>query len=238
MRTVFHQLSVIDSTNRWAKKACTTFDPEALTVVTAEGQTQGYGQFGRRWLSPVGQNFYGTFCFALPKGCPHLCNAGQVVGVVMARLLDRMDFKALLKWPNDLLIHGKKVGGILCETVDTWVLAGIGMNVNMGPEWLPEIAQPVTSLRLERGAEMDLAQFSEQFALSMSDAVEIYKSEGLAPFYGDYCRYGAHKPGDQLRLRAGGELMEAQFVSIDDLGRLHVQRGDGTRLIVPSGELQ
>ena len=69
--------------------------------------------------------------------------------MAVAQALESLQLKPRLKWPNDLLLSGKKVCGILCETTEGWVVLGIGLNVNMDAEELAQIDQPATSLLIE-----------------------------------------------------------------------------------------
>src|ERR1700733_11838983 len=130
--------SAIDSTNTWAKQNIHLFNPKKITLVTAEMQHEGRGRFKRRWVSPSGLNMYASFCFFVSKENKNLSTIGQVMGISAARILEEFKVSPKLKWPNDLILRGKKLGGILCETQDRGeqfcIIAGIGININMPVE--------------------------------------------------------------------------------------------------------
>src|SRR5580700_2479453 len=155
----------IDSTNTWTKKNAATLDSNQLTCVTALEQTAGRGRFSRKWLSPKGQNIYATLYFCLPKECSYLINLGQILSLSSISVLQKKGFSPQIKWPNDILLEGKKVAGILCETIvledKLGAILGIGMNVNMSQELLDTIDQPATSLAQLSGQTWSLEQILE-----------------------------------------------------------------------------
>src|SRR6185312_12605733 len=115
----------IDSTNTWTKQNTATLDPDLLTCITATEQTAGRGRFRRRWVSGRGENITATFFFTVAKDSPILANVGQVLSLSCAHVLEQHGFSPQIKWPNDLFISGKKMAGILCETVPLPDLLGI-----------------------------------------------------------------------------------------------------------------
>lgn len=149
----------IDSTNTWAKQHINELDPHSLTVITADEQNGGRGQFNRKWVSPPGLNIYATFCYLLKAPVKDAGPLSQLLSRAAVCALQELGFSPKLKWPNDILLSGKKVAGVLCELVTEdngqWVIAGIGLNVNMSKDLLEKIDQPATSLCLEGGLEID-----------------------------------------------------------------------------------
>jgi BirA family biotin operon repressor/biotin-[acetyl-CoA-carboxylase] ligase len=148
MKIQYIQLDTIDSTNNWVKAHLSELS--SLTCVTAVEQTAGRGRFKREWVSPRGQNIYATLFLTVPLGTGYLCNLGQLMAFACAKTLRGIGFSAEIKWPNDVLIQGKKIAGVLTETVTQkeaiGVVIGIGMNINMPEEALQAIDQPATSL--------------------------------------------------------------------------------------------
>lgn len=165
MEIIHYHFNTIDSTNAWAKEHIAEFDQDKLMLITADEQTAGRGRFNRHWLSPAGQNIYASFCFFIPTPYQDIANISQGLAVSAVRTLKEFGFATQIKWPNDLMIEGKKVGGILCETTpvgdNTCVIAGIGLNVNMPKDLLAQIDQPATSLMVEEGREFPLKQIME-----------------------------------------------------------------------------
>src|ERR1700722_12425114 len=104
----FH-FDTIDSTNTWAKKNARTLDPDHLTCITAQEQTAGRGRFKRAWTADRAQNILATLFFTLPKDSPILLNLGQILSLSCVKVLEKRGFSPQIKWPNDLLLSGKKV---------------------------------------------------------------------------------------------------------------------------------
>ncbi|GBE05296.1 MAG TPA: biotin--[acetyl-CoA-carboxylase] ligase [Nitrospirae bacterium] len=135
------------------------------TVIVADAQTRGKGRFGREWISPPGSNLYFTVllepCF--PAAETPIITLMAAVAVVSA-IREHTGLDASIKWPNDVLVDGKKAGGILTDMrsdskgID-FVAVGIGINVNMPLNVLPEELRPVTtSLKAEKGETIDRAE--------------------------------------------------------------------------------
>lgn len=181
MEIIYQHFESVTSTNDWAKAHVDSFPLKALTVVTAETQTQGRGRFGRRWASPTGENLYITFSFFASAADP--VEITHLLALTASQLLEEKGVNTQIKWPNDLLVKRKKIAGILCETVqDQWIIIGMGLNVNMPTESLAQIDQPATSLLCETGVlhaiDPLITQLSQQFAANL----ELYLEKGFAPF--------------------------------------------------------
>lgn len=186
MDVVSRHFSSIDSTNSWAKLHLEEFDQNKITIITADSQTGGRGQFERKWLSPAGKNIYATFCFFMKIGRMDVVNIPQVLAISTAKALEIDGFDIKIKWPNDLILSGKKLGGILCETTTVGdklgVVAGIGLNVNMELELLNKIDQPATSLANERGSEFDKNVIFKSITDLFCKDIELFLKEGFTPF--------------------------------------------------------
>lgn len=135
------------------------------TAVLAAAQTRGRGTKGRTWHSAPGLGLYVSFVLRGPAGgpvpFPHILPLA--VGLAAAEAVrETAGLRAGLKWPNDLVHEGKKLGGILCEAVTGgagagFAVAGVGLNVGHGPEDFPEDVRPLaTSLRLAGRPDADV----------------------------------------------------------------------------------
>lgn len=160
MEIIHYHFETIPSTNDWAKANLSTFDKTKLTLVTAEAQTAGKGRFGRTWVSPGKLNIYASFCFFVQEQHDPLLLT-RLFSLATAKVLEEKGVHCDLKWPNDLLVHGKKIAGILCETMDLGVVIGLGLNVNMPAQQLQEVGQPATSLLEETGRAWDVLEVLE-----------------------------------------------------------------------------
>ena len=124
------------------------------TVVAAREQTQGRGRRDRQWLSATGENLTFSILLRGKFNLRQLPSASMAAAVAVAELLEAEGLKPSLKWPNDVLVNGKKICGILSEGISDGVIIGIGLNVNM--QNAEHIDQPATSIRMETGTRRDI----------------------------------------------------------------------------------
>lgn len=224
MKIDYHHLNSVPSTNTWAKSCAGSFDRQALTVITADEQTEGRGRQERRWLAQPGASLTVSFCFFVPKERQDLPNVAQVVGVAAAEAVANMPLQPRLKWPNDLLLDGKKLGGILCETkpMDTQVLvvAGLGLNVDVEKEVLQKADQSATSLKEALKTSVDLLLFTQSVVSFVHQAIELYLQQGFTPFLERYRAYLTHKIGDTIRFHHGTTMVQGTFLAIGEQGQL------------------
>lgn len=139
---IYHFIE-LDSTNDYAKGLLDAA-PEG-TVVIADSQRKGKGRLGRNWYSPEGGLW---FSIILRKGNGLLIPL--MAGVTLCDILRGFDLNVSIKWPNDIIIRGKKIAGILSELERERVILGIGLNLNI-PRFPDEIGGVATSLLLEKG---------------------------------------------------------------------------------------
>jgi BirA family biotin operon repressor/biotin-[acetyl-CoA-carboxylase] ligase len=132
------------------------------TLVLAEHQTAGRGRLGRRWHAPPGSGLLFSLIFRPPLAADQVQQLTMVCGLaVVDAVAATTGLQAGLKWPNDILVGGDKVGGILSEVElrgerVEYAVVGIGLNVNQGPEQLPQgLAIPASSLSIELGRDVD-----------------------------------------------------------------------------------
>ena len=159
----FHHVERTGSTNEDLKRRARAGAPEGL-VLSADEQTEGRGRRGRTWVAPPGSSLLLSILLR-PAWLPpidgfFLTILGAVAGAEAVE--QSTGLAAELKWPNDLELGGRKIGGILAETevggaVLQWTVIGIGLNVNWDPSGLPEIAMTATSLSRAAGRELPRA---------------------------------------------------------------------------------
>ena len=129
-------------------------------VAATDEQTAGRGRLGRDWLAPAGSSVLASVVLHPDVTTEKLAELSLVAGRACAQALAEVaQVVPTVKWPNDVLIDGRKVGGILAEARDGRVLLGIGINVHQTAEQLPERAEhPATSLLLEAGRHVQRAE--------------------------------------------------------------------------------
>ncbi|KAF3361952.1 putative biotin-[acetyl-CoA-carboxylase] ligase/biotin repressor (Bifunctional) [Chlamydiales bacterium STE3] len=231
----------LSSTNTWAKEHIEYLPKDELTVISAAQQTNGYGRFQHKWLSPPNQNLYLTYVFFLDKHRDDLGNITQILAISAVDLLKVLSFPAKIKWPNDLLLHQKKMGGILCETCRIGhylaIIAGIGINVNMTEEELKTIARPATSLYAEKGELVDRQWLLEAFNSLFKANLEIFLDKGFASFYEIFLASLNHKKGDKIQFHDHNRVCRGVFERINPDGSLQLLHEDGTSKKYYSGEI-
>lgn len=157
---------VIDSTNTVAKALARAGAAEG-TMVIADEQTMGRGRLGRQWLAPAGTSLLFSLIFrpdleaARVQGLTMVCGLG-----IRQAIRELTSLPAQLKWPNDILVHGRKAGGILTEIGSTgqhldYVVVGIGLNVNLDASLLP-VEFHATSISQELGQPVSRVQLLQQ----------------------------------------------------------------------------
>ncbi len=234
-------LNTIDSTNTYAKTHAENFAADKITCITAEEQTAGRGRYQRKWTSPRGVNLYTTFYFCLPISTLHLISLAQVMAYSLTALLLREGLDPKIKWPNDIQLHGKKVSGILCETIfrskDVQIILGIGINVNMSPEALATIDQPATSLKNETHREWDRKDLLKKLQKQFVSDLETFKEKGFAPFHDLFEKRLALK-GQTIRCFDGKKEWVGICHSVSSDGQLNLLLENQTLHTLRSGDIE
>lgn len=239
MKLVRRHFDIIDSTNTWAKHNAHLLPTDAVTLVTAEGQTSGRGRYKRHWESPPGQNIYASFCFFVDKKRLDIGNLPQVLALSTISVLEKLGFKPELKWPNDVLISKRKVAGILTEATTIsdklCLIIGIGLNVNMTIDTVSRIDRPATSLLIERGFPYDIEDLLKELRQKFLTGLKLFLDEGFTPFYDTYRRYIAFN--EQVRFHDNINLWEGTIHSITRDGSLTLKLPNGTLRTFVAGEI-
>jgi BirA family biotin operon repressor/biotin-[acetyl-CoA-carboxylase] ligase len=224
----------IDSTNNCARTMANAEAPEG-TVVTAEFQTEGKGRLGRPWVSNPEENLTFSVVLRPGKGSESLSLLPLLVGVAVAEAIhDVTGQEPECKWPNDLLLGGKKVCGILLEGVqreDTldFVVAGIGINVNQ-EKFPPEIAETATSLRLACGREFNREQLLRAVLQRFERLYRNGRDEQFSSVPGLWSSH-THMLGKLLEIRAHDSTFAGTALRIAPDGGLVIASGTGEQTL-------
>ncbi|SEN26773.1 biotin--[acetyl-CoA-carboxylase] ligase [Paenibacillus sp. OV219] len=232
----------VDSTQNIVQRLAEDGAPEG-TLVIAEQQTSGRGRMGRKWVSPSSKGIY--MSYVLRPGIP-LQFAPQLTLLTAVALCRALRSVAApldigIKWPNDLLIGGKKISGILLESIAEderlrYVVTGIGISVNLTrDDYPPELHDIATSLAIELGRTLDRAEIIAAFFAQFQQLYAIFLKDGFAPIktLWEALSVTLHKP--RKLLVAGGEIT-ATPVGLSDQGALLVEKEDGTIIPIFSAE--
>lgn len=231
----------LDSTNTKVMQMAREGATEG-TVVTAEKQTAGKGRRGRIWESPAGTNIYMSVLLR-----PNIeANKAPMLTLVMAysigKVLKEKGYESVqIKWPNDLILSGKKICGILTETeldgMDIGhVVVGVGVNVNE-KEFPEELAGKATSLYLEGGSILNRKLLIEEILERFSKDYKHFLEEENLMFLKDEYNKMLVNSGKEVRVLDPGKEYTAFALGINETGELLVEKADGTMEAVYAGEV-
>jgi BirA family biotin operon repressor/biotin-[acetyl-CoA-carboxylase] ligase len=230
-----------DSTNRIALELGHAGEPEGA-VVLAEEQTAGKGRAGRSWQSDRGVGIYVTLLLR-----PRLAPVQAPLLTMMAGLSAHSAIQAQtgltpdLKWPNDLLLGGKKVGGILTEmhaepAQVRFVIVGIGLNVNQ-EEFPGELGTTATSLRIETGRQQSRLEVLVRLLREFESDYNRFLREGPAGVTQKFEAVSSYAQGKRVRVTSGTQSYAGITAGLGPEGLLQVKREDGQVVTVISGDV-
>lgn len=235
-----------DSTNIQALRLARAGAKEG-TVVAADSQSKGKGRLGREWISPKGVNLY-TSVILRPPTAPHEAQAYSLLsGVALAEAIEECSsIRPTVKWPNDVLLGGLKVGGILLEmssdtdTINHLVI-GIGVNLNMDVTDTPEeIRSIATSIYLKSGKKVDRTKFAQLLYSRLEKWYKVILSKGSEPICEAWRAY-FDLEGKKVRLSSGrdkaGTTTEGICMGIDPDGAILIRTKGGELQRVVAGDL-
>lgn len=198
----------------------------------AERQTAGRGRLGRAWLSPDG-NLYASTLVRLRPGNPQPASLALVAAVALQEAIAVFGVTAELKWPNDLLLQGAKLSGVLLERAGDAVVIGIGVNVAHHPD-LPD--RPTTSLAAA-GTPVVAQTLLDVLAESFARWLARWRGEGLGPVRTAWLA-AAHPVGTALTARLpDGSTREGLFDGLDPDGALILRLASGERHVIHAADV-
>lgn len=208
--------------------------PEGIWL-RAERQTGGRGRQGREWHSPPG-NLYASTLVRLRPGDPPAPTLALVAAVALHEAASAFvagGARIEIKWPNDLMVAGAKLSGILLERIDEAVIVGFGVNLADHPD---ETARPAINMGMLGGAP-DPVRFLEALADSFEGWVGRWREEGLEPVRTRWLA-AAHPPGTALSTHtASGAWVEGLFDGLDESGALRLRLPDGSVQVIHAGDV-
>lgn len=230
-------------------------------LLAAELQTAGRGRAGRSWLSAPADSLCFSLAWRFNGPIARLAGLPLAVGVALADALRAQGHRVTLKWPNDLLIDGAKLGGILVETVASrdaalpglWAVIGVGLNVRANPERDDGVAAPVAALEdastnnatanahtsahtNTNNEAIDRNALLAALADALVSALALFDVHGLAPFVDRWQRWHAYAGLPVMIVEQGRVLHEGVARGIDAYGCLLLETGSGM-VAVAAGDL-
>ncbi len=231
-----------DSTNAEGFRRAASLD--GPTWITAGVQTAGRGRRARPWASPQG-NFHGTLVLKPSEAAEQVAlrsfGAALALRDAVAQLTG-LPQGLTLKWPNDVLLNGGKLAGILLESQglngpDPVLCIGIGVNLIAAPDpsLLEPGAMPAVSLLGETGLRIAPGAFLDALAPAYAGWEARFTAQGFVPLRTEWLSHAA-RLGDTIRARTGSEIREGVFETIDATGNLILRTASGT-LAIPAAEV-
>jgi BirA family biotin operon repressor/biotin-[acetyl-CoA-carboxylase] ligase len=235
-----HHFETLDSTNDLAKKLAAQGAPEGAVVV-AEAQTGGRGRLGREWNSPPGVGLYVSLVLRPMLPPMELPQITLTTAVAVVRAVRRVAGVAPgIKWPNDLLVNGKKLGGILTEMETEsdrirHVVVGLGLNVN-NPGFPPELAGTATSLSLAGGGAYSRVKLLQAWLEEFEALYGRFLNQGFPEILEEWKR-ADETLGKAVTVRQGPREISGQALDVAPDGALLLRTANGEIVRVTSGEI-
>ncbi|MFT3897139.1 MAG: biotin--[acetyl-CoA-carboxylase] ligase [Thermomonas sp.] len=231
---------IVDSSNSVLLRRAGIVDgAEALLV---EGQSGGRGRRGREWRSPLASNLYLSLARRYAGGLARLGGLSLAAGVAVAEALQSLGVAVQLKWPNDLVVDGRKLGGLLVEgggehAGPARAVVGLGLNVRMPRDVARGIDQPWTDLAtIAPSAAASRNVLAATVLSALLPALEQFDREGLAPFRRRYAAFDALRDREIAVLGAGDPLQGVALGLAED-GGLRILTSSGDARTVHAGEV-
>lgn len=227
----------LDSTNVLAFRQALAGEAEGVSVV-AESQDRGKGRLGRRWSSPMGKNIYLS---VILRPAIHPSIVYPITFLSSLAVSDTIEglagVTATLKWPNDVLVRGRKISGTLIELsteadMVRFVVIGIGLNVNMAPEDMDgEIRATATSLFMETKKTYERSRVCGILLSNLERYYDLFKKEGARTIC-EIWEERARIRGKHLEINQMGEVFAGTAIGIDRDGAILLDIGGTTKKIL------
>ncbi|MBX7515318.1 biotin--[acetyl-CoA-carboxylase] ligase [Qipengyuania sp. GH38] len=203
--------------------------------LVADSQLAGKGRQGRTWFDGSG-NFMGSTVVEVRARDPSPASLALVAGLAVYETVVAMTSEPgalALKWPNDLLLRGAKLAGILLEREGEAIVVGIGVNLNKAPDLPDRETIALSALGPAPGRD----QFASLLARQLDTELERWRTFGLPPLIRRW-ELAAHPQGTQLRVQPPGEdPLHGAFAGLDDSGALQLRLPDGEVKVIHAGDV-
>lgn len=239
------ELESIDSTNRVATDLANR-GKDAYTVVVAEYQSAGRGRLGKNWLSVKGKGLYFSVILRPVIALEKLASITLVIGLCVAETIESLyGLKVALKWPNDLYVNGKKLGGILVEanrlnpSGQSCLIAGIGINISMNENDLRAISeQAATSIAIETEKNIEKRMLLNRMLNQLENAIAIFEESGFEPFMAQWQSRDYLIDKKIKVVSTAREIVEGRVIGIDSTGQMRLEDDFGIIHNILSGDVR
>ncbi len=213
------------------------------TVVTADEQIKGRGRYGRRWVSTHGKSLAFSIILRPKLHADELPEITLAASVALAKAFESYRLKPLIKWPNDVLLKGGKVCGILTETGPKKdkmpsVILGIGINLNQQSWDFPkELRKTATSFYRSSGRKVEPVEFFRRVLLCLEETYHWVAERRFSKVLFEW-RKRAATLGHQVKVAQAGRVFYGQAIDVDEKGALWVRNDTGIVEKVVSGDVE
>ena len=235
-----HCFEILDSTNSTAREMAAAGAADGAVVI-ADSQRRGRGRLGRRWVSPARKNLYVSIVLRCDLPPERLAQISLLAGVATCETIREWCPEAAIKWPNDVLVAGRKTAGILSEMEQSHghraVILGIGVNLNSSSGDFPdELRGKATSLYLASGVEVDRARFAGHLLTALEQRYGLWRRDGFPAIAAAWRRL-APLIGRRIHVAEPSGDVEGEVLALDDDGALRIRRTDGREHRVVAGDV-
>jgi BirA family biotin operon repressor/biotin-[acetyl-CoA-carboxylase] ligase len=239
--TIFKQ---VDSTQNKLHEIAEENDSQEGTLVIAEQQETGRGRMGRPWHSPPGKGIWMSFLLKPQVPLQQVSQLTLLIAVAVARAIRQLtSLEVGIKWPNDLLVNGKKICGILLESSAEderlkYVIAGIGISANIKKEDFPEeLRSKATSLFIESGKEIHREQLICQVLQEIEGLYDLYQEQGFGPIQTLWEALNVTF-GKKIKVETPRGKIEGMAEGLNEMGALVLRLDNGKKYSLFSGEIE
>lgn len=205
-------------------------------IYIAEQQTAGRGRRGRQWISPFASGIYFSLAWRFRVGVTALEGLSLVVGLAVKRVLDRAGIQNVgVKWPNDLLINGRKLAGILIEvqgdtSIESQLVIGIGINAVLSKESAAFIDQPWADIQ-QQGVTLSRSALLADVINELTEVLKQFEQDGFQCFRDEWIAADVFR-NQVVRVQTGIEaFMTGTAIGVNETGALLLKTDDGVRTL-------
>ena len=235
---VYH-LEIIDSTNKFAKDL-TIGAVKNGTIIIADEQTNGRGRFGNNWCSIKNKGIYYSIIFEKSSENLKYETLTLFISLAISRLIEHFSINPKIKWPNDILISGKKVCGILSESISNnnrdFIIIGIGINLYHNSfDFENDIKDKATSISLNTSKQID----REGFINLLTEYIHIYYNYFLSYTFSNFLKEYEDKSyilNKFIKINLNNEILSGKVIGFNERGFLILKTSDKT-IEISSGEV-
>ena len=235
------QLEEVDSTNSYGKKRIDEFEDK--TAIITKKQTSGRGRLNRSWVDLGEENLFLSIILKPSETFNEIYpNLTQYLSVTLCKVIESYGIQTQIKWPNDVLIDGKKIAGILSETVMQGqklkgIVLGVGVNLNSNQEKIDAIPNKIaTSLNIETQKAIDLKEFLNKLLTEFFENYDEFLQSGFLQIKDDYIKRNCFL-GKELKVQVFNHMESGLAKAVNDLGELVLEDNNKREIVLTIGDI-